>query len=114
MYRFEGDVDLKRVREFVWESITGNVALKVGDQIKTASSGSAQIIYFDGTITTIKPGSLLEIRELFEDPATRVRKVREKLNWGGVSASMPDANVAGSFHEVATDSATARATNRAQ
>ncbi|PYS94218.1 MAG: hypothetical protein DMF50_12745 [Acidobacteria bacterium] len=114
IYKYEGDVKIKRARQFVWDNVSSTTALRVGDQIKTASSGSAQIIYFDGTITTIKPGSLLEIRELFEDPATRVRKVREKLNWGGVSASMPDANVAGSFHEVATDSATARATNRAQ
>jgi hypothetical protein len=114
IYRYEGDVKIKRARQFVWDNISSNTALRVGDQIKTASSGSAQIIYFDGTITTIKPGSLLEIRELFEDPATKVRKVREKLTWGGVEASMPDANVAGSFHEVATDSATARAVSKAQ
>ena len=104
----------KRSRQFVWDDVSGNTALRVGDQIKTASNGSAQIIYFDGTITTINPGSLLEIRELFEDPTTKVRKVREKLNWGGVSASMPGANVAGSFHEVATESTTARAVDKSQ
>jgi len=114
IYKYEGDVKIKRSRQFVWDEVSGNTALKVGDQIKTASNGSAQIIYFDGTITTINPGSLLEIRELFEDPTTKVRKVREKLNWGGVSASMPGANVAGSFHEVATESATARAVDKSQ
>ena len=114
IYKYEGDVKIKRSRQFVWDDVSGNTALKVGDQIKTASNGSAQIIYFDGTITTINPGSLLEIRELFEDPTTKVRKVREKLNWGGVSASMPGANVAGSFHEVATESATARAVDKSQ
>jgi hypothetical protein len=114
IYKYEGDVKIKRSRQFVWDDVSGNTALRVGDQIKTASHGSAQIIYFDGTITTINPGSLLEIRELFEDPTTKVRKVREKLNWGGVSASMPGANVAGSFHEVATDSTTARAVDKSQ
>ncbi len=113
IYTYEGDVKIKRSRQFVWDNVGSNTALRVGDQIKTASNGSAQIIYFDGTITTIKPGSLLEIRELFEDPATRVRKVREKLNFGGVTATTPGANVEGSFHEVATDSATARAMDRA-
>lgn len=112
IYKYEGDVKIKRARQFVWDDISGNTALRVGDQIKTSGNGSAQIIYFDGTITTINPGSLLEIRELFEDPTTRVRKVREKLNWGGVSATMPGANVAGSFHEVATESATARAVDK--
>src|SRR5437867_7522952 len=114
IYKYEGDVKIKRARQFVWDDISTNTALRVGDQIKTAGNGSAQIIYFDGTITTINPGSLLEIRELFEDPTTRVRKVREKLTWGGVSATMPGANVAGSFHEVSTDSATARAVERSE
>jgi len=114
VYRFEGDVKLKRVRQFVWESVTGNVALKVGDQIKTASSGSAQIVYFDGAITTIKPGSLLEIRELFEDPATKVRKVRERLNFGGVLSTTQGGNATGSFHEVSTETSVARAEDRAQ
>jgi Glucodextranase, domain B len=114
IYKYEGDVKIKRARQFVWDNVSSNTALRVGDQVKTASNGSAQIIYFDGTITTIKPGSLLEIRELFEDPSTKVRKVREKLNFGGVSASMPGANVAGSYHEVATESATARAVTKAQ
>ena len=114
IYAYEGDVRIKRARQFIWDNLGSNTALQVGDQIKTASNGSAQIIYFDGTITTIRPGSLLEIRELYEDPATKVRKVREKLNWGGVSATTPGANVEGSFHEVATDSATARAVDRAR
>jgi len=114
IFKFEGDVKVKRAREFVWASLSGNTALRVGDQIKTASSGSAQIIYFDGTITTIKPGSLLEIRELFEDPATRVRKVEEKVNWGGISATTSDANVKGSVHSILTDSTTTRAAGRAQ
>jgi hypothetical protein len=114
IYKYEGDVKIKRARQFVWDSVSSSTALRVGDQIKTASNGSAQIIYFDGTITTIKPGSLLEIRELFEDPTTKVRKVREKLNFGGVSATTPGANVAGSFHEVATESATTRAEQKAQ
>jgi hypothetical protein len=113
IYKYEGDVKIKRARQFVWDNVNSSMALRVGDQIKTASSGSAQIIYFDGTITTIKPGSLLEIRELFEDPATKVRKVREKLNFGGVSATMPGANVAGSFHEVATEGVTTRADRKA-
>ena len=114
IFKYEGDVKVKRAREFVWESISRNTALRVGDQIKTASSGSAQVIYFDGTITTIKPGSLLEIRELSEDPATKVRRVQEKVNWGGVTASTSGSNVAGSVHEVATASATTRSFSRAQ
>jgi len=107
-YRLEGDTRVKRAGEFSWESASLKTLLHVGDQVKTAASASAQIIYFDGTVTTIQPGSLLEIRDLYEDPATKVRKVREKLNWGEVLASSQKQNVDGSFHEVTTEKVSAR------
>ncbi len=108
VYHMEGDVRVKRAGGFNWDPADRKLTLRVGDQIKTASSGSVQLIYFDGTVTTINPGSLLEIREIHEDPATKVRHVSEKLNWGEVMASTQKTNVDGSFHEVATDNVSAR------
>lgn len=108
VYRMDGDVRIKRAGEFNWEALDRKMTLRVGDQIKTASSGSVQLIYFDGTMTTIHPGSLLEIREAREDPATKVRRVTEKLTWGEILAETQRRNVDGSFHEVATDKVTAR------
>lgn len=108
IYKMEGDVRVKRADEFNWEPADRKMTLRVGDQVKTAGSGSAQLIYFDGTITTIHPGSLLEIKEIHEDPATKVRHVSEKLNWGEILASTQTKNVEGSFHEVATENVSAR------
>jgi hypothetical protein len=106
-YRLEGDIRVKRAGEFNWEQADRKMTLRVGDQVKTSSSSSVQLIYFDGTITTVQPGSLLEVRDLREDPATKVRKVTEKLNWGEIVASTQKRNVEGSVHEVATDKAVA-------
>ncbi len=108
IYKMEGDVRVKRAGEFNWESADRKMVLQVGDQLKTAGSGSVQLIYFDGTLTTITPGSLLEIREIHEDPTTKVRRVSEKLNWGEALASTQKKNVDGSFHEVATSNVSAR------
>ncbi len=107
-YRLEGDVRVKRAGEFAWEAASARMELKMGDQIKTSSAGSAQLIYFDGTISTIAAGSLLEIRELSENPATKVRKVREALTFGEVKSSTREKNVEGSFHEVAAGTVVAR------
>ncbi len=107
-YRIEGDVRVKRAGEFAWEAADRKMVLRLGDQVKTSSSASVQLIYFDGTLTTIQPGSLLEIRDLYEDPATKVRRVSEKLNWGEVMASTQKRNVEGSVHEVATENVAAR------
>ena len=106
--RIEGDVKVKLSGEFAWESADVKMLLRTGDQVKTSSAASAQILYFDGTKTTIQPGSLLEIRDLYLDPVTKVRRVREKLTWGEVQASTQERNVDGSFHEVATEVAAAR------
>lgn len=108
IYRLDGDVRIKRAGEFSWESADRKMTLRDGDQIKTAANAKAQIIYFDGTITTVEAGSLLEIRRVYEDPATRVRQVKEKLNWGEIVASTQKKNVAGSYHEVQTETVTAR------
>ena len=108
IYRIEGDVRVKRAAEFNWEPADRKLTLRVGDQVKTAASGSVQLIYFDGTKTTINPGSLLEIRDVREDPATKVRRVSEKLNWGELLAETQKRNVEGSFHEVSTDRVSTR------
>jgi hypothetical protein len=108
-YRIEGDVRVKKQGEFSWESADSRMVLQIGDQVKTSSSASAQLIYFDGTVTTIQPGSLLEIRELYENPVTKVRRVREQLNRGELKTSTQEKNVNGSFHEIATEKVSARA-----
>jgi hypothetical protein len=112
-YRVEGDVEVKRVRELIWVDAERGMALSVGDQIKTSSKASAQIIYFNGTITTIKPGSLLEIKDLYDNPATRVQQVRERLREGRVSASTQEPSATGSYHEVATQNTVAKSEERA-
>lgn len=108
-YRLEGDVRVKHAGEFSWEPASPYMVLNIGDQVKTSSSASAQLIYFDGSVTTIQPGSLLEIRDLFEDPVTKVRRVKEKLSFGEVQSSTQRSNVRGSYHEVATEKVSARA-----
>ena len=52
-YRIEGDVRVKRARELIWVPARKGMALSAGDQIKTSSRAAAQIIYFNGTITTV-------------------------------------------------------------
>jgi len=106
--KIEGDVRIKRAGAFSWQSANTRMNLQVGDQVKTSSNGSAEVIYFDGTVSRVAPGSLLEIRDLYEDPVTKVRRVREKLTWGEVRASTQKRNVSGSYHEVTTDKLAAR------
>ena len=113
-YKIEGEVRVKRAGQFHWEDATSRMLLRIGDQIKTGAHSGAQIIYFDGTTTTVRPESLLEIKDLYEEPTTRERRVKEKLNWGEVETSTRKANVAGSFHEVQSESASARTSEESE
>jgi hypothetical protein len=106
-YRIEGDVRVKRARELVWIPAEKGSALSAGDQIKTSSRAAAQIIYFNGTITTVTPGSLLEIKELYDNPSTRIQQVRERLREGRIASMTQEPSAEGSFHEIATDNSVA-------
>lgn len=106
--RVEGDVRVKGAGEFSWRQATPGMVLDVGDQVKTSSRASVEVMYFDGTVTRVQPGTLLEIRDLYEDPVTKVRRIKEKVGWGEIEASTQKRNVSGSYHEVATDKVQAR------
>jgi hypothetical protein len=111
-YRLEGDVRVKRAKELIWQPAEKGMTLSAGDQIKTDSRAAAQIIYFNGTITTVTPGSLLEIRELYDNPSTKVQKVREQLRAGRLASTTQDAKAKGSYHEISTKNAVATTQSR--
>src|SRR5262245_34212484 len=73
-YRIEGEVRVKRAGEFHWEAANSKMVMKVGDQIKTSGASVVELIYSDGAITMLRPGSLLEIKEVYQEPVTRARR----------------------------------------
>jgi FecR protein/Glucodextranase, domain B len=58
----EGDVTLQRAGRSSFETARQRQPLFDGDFIKTGRSGSAEIMFTDGTLFTIRPGSLFEVR----------------------------------------------------
>lgn len=113
-YRLEGEVRVKRSGQFHWETASPRMQLRIGDQIKTGANSGAQILYFDGTITTVRAESLLEIKDLYEEPISRQRRVSEKLNWGEIETATRKANVSGSYHEVQSEVVSAKSREDAE
>jgi hypothetical protein len=58
----EGDVALQRAGRSNFETARQRQPLFDGDFIKTGRNGSAEIMFSDGTLFTIRPGSLFEVR----------------------------------------------------
>lgn len=112
--RADGDVRLKRAGQFMWEEVNERTQLRVGDQVRTGSDSSAQLVYFDGTTMTVSSGTLLEIRDLFRDPQRRTQRITERLAFGTVSASTQETEGVTTVHEVATETASVRARQAAE
>ena len=58
----EGDVSLQRAGRSTFEPARQRQPLFDGDFVKAGKTGSAEIMFFDGTLYTIRPGSLFECR----------------------------------------------------
>ena len=95
----EGDVSLQTAGRSVFDNAKQRQALFDGDFIKTGRTGSAEIMFSDGTLYTIRPGSLFEVRRPASPDAggSQVKMVSGSINVYTSSSSST----------VATDAATA-------
>jgi hypothetical protein len=95
----EGDVSLQRAGRSTFEPARQREPLFDGDFVKAGKTGSAEIMFYDGTLYTIRPGSLFECRR---PVASEVSGSQIKMISGAVNVY-----TSGSNSTVATDAATA-------
>jgi hypothetical protein len=95
----EGDVSMQSAGRSTFEPARQRQALFDGDFIKTGRNGSAEIMFADGTLYTLRPGSLFEVHRpsLAESAGSQVKIVSGVIN----------VYTAGSTSKIATDAATA-------
>ena len=95
----EGDVSVQTAGRSTFEPARQREALYDGDFIKTGRTGSSEIMFSDGTLYTIRPGSLFEVRR---PTSTDVSGSQVKVVSGAINVY-----TSGASSTVATDSATA-------
>ncbi len=95
----EGDVALQRAGRSTFEPARQREPLFEGDFVKAGRTGSAEIMFYDGTLYTIRPGSLFECRR---PVSSEVAGSQIKMISGAVNVY-----TSGSTSTVATDAATA-------
>jgi hypothetical protein len=95
----EGDVSLQSAGRSTFEPARQRQALFDGDFVKTGRNGSAEIMFSDGTLYTLRPGSLFEVHRpsLSEATGSEVKIVSGAIN----------VYTAGSTSKIGTDAATA-------
>ena len=95
----EGEVTLQRAGRSTFEPARQRQPLFDGDFVKAGKTGSAEIMFYDGTLYTIRPGSLFECRR---PASSEVAGSQIKMISGAVNVY-----TSGSTSTIATDAATA-------
>ena len=95
----EGDVSLQRAGRSTFEPARQRAPLFDGDFVKAGRTGSAEIMFYDGTLYTIRPGSLFECRK---PVSSETAGSQIKMISGAVNVYTSAAN-----STVSTDAATA-------
>lgn len=54
----QGGVEYRRGERGEWEEARARLVLESGDYVKTAGNGSAEIVFLDGTLYTVRPNTL--------------------------------------------------------
>jgi FecR protein len=89
----QGGVEYRRGATGEWEQARGRVTLRSGDQVKTASDGSAEIMFVDGTLYTVRPNTLFLVTRS-QAGGSGEQAIRMEYGWVNLSTSRNPSAVA--------------------
>jgi hypothetical protein len=99
-----GGVEYRRGGVGAWEDARARVILRSGDFVKTSNSGSAEIMFGDGTLYTVRPGTLFVVsRAATPDAPGAVAESQPRVEYGFINL-----NTASRPSQVTTPGANAR------
>jgi hypothetical protein len=82
----QGEVELRRGSGGDWEEARGHAQLQSGDTVRTAESGSAVVMFQDGTLYTVQPNTQLVI-SAGSGGGTAEQAIEMKYGWVNLSTS---------------------------
>lgn len=78
----QGSVEVRRGERGEWEEARTRGVLQSGDYVKTAVSGSAEIVFLDGTLYTVRPNTLfLVTRQSAASGAPAEQTISMEYGW---------------------------------
>jgi hypothetical protein len=91
----QGGVQFRRGEAGDWDDARGRVVLRSGDYVKTSGNGSAEIMFTDGTLYTVRPNTLFLVTATRQDGASgpSERSIRMEYGWVNLSTAQRPATV---------------------
>jgi hypothetical protein len=88
----QGRVEFRRADRGEWEQARGRVLLRPGDYVKTGASGSAEIMFGDGTLYTVRSDTLFLVSA--RTPGQQGKRVQLQYGWINLNTSQSGSSVA--------------------
>ena len=83
-----GGVEVRRGERGEWRPARGRMVVHAGDYIKTAANGSAEVMMVDGTLFTVRPGTVVLVSRSRADAAGRsARTIALESGWVNLSTA---------------------------
>jgi hypothetical protein len=88
----QGRVEFRRADRADWEPARGRVTLRPGDYVKTGASGSAEIMFGDGTLYTVRSDTFFLVSQ--HDAGEQGKKVQLQYGWIDLNTAQNGSRVA--------------------
>ena len=89
----KGAVEYRRGEAGDWEEARARVALRAGDYVKTASGGSAEIMFVDGTLYTVRPNTLFLVASQQNQRGAIEQSIRMEYGWVNLNTAQRGSRV---------------------
>lgn len=89
-----GEVEYRRGESGDWRSAGNRTVLALGDYVRTAGSGSAQIMYADGSYVSVRPSTMFRIQRAASSESGRHEpSIRMEYGWVNLTTRQNESNV---------------------
>ena len=89
----QGDVEYRRGDAGDWQEARSRVSLQNGDYVRTSENGSAEIMFNDGTIYTVRPNTQFIVSSSRTAEGREEQAIQMEFGWVDLSTSQGTSNV---------------------
>jgi hypothetical protein len=88
-----GDVQFRRGDGGDWEEARSQVSLRPGDYVRTSEKGSAEIVFLDGTLYTVRPNTLFMVSGRAGSEDAGEQSISMEYGWVDLNTGQGTSNV---------------------
>ncbi|HEX6864725.1 MAG TPA: FecR domain-containing protein [Thermoanaerobaculia bacterium] len=89
----QGDVEYRRGDGGEWQEARSRVSLQNGDYVRTSESGSAEIVFLDGTLYTVRPNTQFIVSSARTAEGREEQAIQMEFGWVELNTAQGAGNV---------------------